>query len=409
MKTQILKWLCAGSIAAGAAASAQSADDSGGNDGWFSRSNVARIYEDLKTRVGLSGRSHDNAAVFLRHKLLHDHGYQVNCKTGMFTGISDFDCVVGLRKILALVQEQMISPNPALLGVSTLTISSSDDWKAENLDWAGLSLRVPYDASKDDAARWVQYHLQEGRRASQRQLLISLARRVQEQESSHKFDLEVDPELRPDQISRGLTLLDQTMRTLQSSNQNTQKPAIEIVELGNSNVGLFESRGRLKVIVDVKGTVNDAASFMRQQVEMMAPASLEQASRNPTTFNKWITVAQFKSQREELRQVTGRLKEVLKTADFICGDGDRDLPVANCLTGMQNLAVAIRMVPENRRPLIEHVIVDRSGATYNVPGPVSLSEDEDGKVTLRMAWNADAPLLAATLVRPYRIVSDASN
>jgi hypothetical protein len=351
------------------------------DDNQAPRNEVERMMNELKVRSGLSGRAHANSIDFLTHQIRQTYGYSVSCDRSILGGISDWDCLIGLRKFLSTLEDSAISHNPEILGVSALTIAGSKNWKATNAEAGNLNISIPFNARTDDVARYLQYYLQNPRRLSQRQLLTSLEQRIKDEQKNLKFAIEVDPTLSPDKVNRGLTLLEQTVPGL---GPQSDEAGIEVIALGASNTAVSESHQKLRVGLNVDSSVAAATDFLREQILLTQPSSYNAVKNDPAKLQKWIELGEFRKEREQLTQLANNVSKALGDSPLYCGETD-DVPVSNCLRGVEALNTAITMLPDSFRKPFQEVTIKWSTVSTT---SADVTTDDEGRRVLEVQSSA---------------------
>lgn len=369
-------------------------------------SDVSRAFNNMRLRADLAGRPNDNAIIYLLNQIHDNFGYDVSCDSSLFSGINDQNCLIGVKKVFLLLANEILPTNPSLLGISRIEVSDSGAWDTINPNFANFEIALPFDADPGDMARYVKYRLDSPRRMADRKLLVNLVDDIKKQQSAVKFEIEVDPKLTSDQVSRGLNMLDEMQPTLQSflqtqinqkaqGSKDQESAYSDVIILGREETPVYEDRKQLKVAFDIGKSVTSQKEFLQRQLQYLISS---EASDVDVSSETWLRVQKFRLQRDRLDKKVEEIAQKFPKSHVLCGN-DNTLPVAKCLMGAEAVLAAIEIVPQTQVRAVDQIVIQDHGPFTS---EVSYLARKNNPKTLTVAYSAPVERIAESLMQSER-------
>lgn len=336
--------------------------------GWLQ---VPSVLSEISLRSWLFGRSAEDAVSSLTAKIHEEAGFRVECQSGILTGISPQNCLIGVRKIAEMLGSGL-PKNPQHLGITKLVIDGRDTWKSHRRQWWELVVVVPYNGYRDDMRRFIDFQLNNPRQAHDRQVVESLFRQAKEGPNALPYDIRPAHNLSLSDLSRGVTLLQNIQESIK-----LPEGVLDMVIIGRSNKPIFESHRQLKMKINARQTLEEGQIFVAEQARFLANRPAPEL--NPDELNRWHEIQQFYVQRDELNKRISNLKS--RGAQVLCGPND-EIPVVDCLEGVRRFETAVQMAPGFDLRMLKGVIIHPSDV-----GPY-LREGEDHQTSIHMYFES---------------------
>ena len=362
-------------------------------------SEVQQIFRLLLGRARQADSSNRELIEYLQNLIVAGYGYDTKCDRSLFNSISEWSCIVGLRKFLSLLESKQIPSNPSILGVTSLTIRADRNWRSDSENWQRLDLQVPVASPGSDWARFLNYHLTQPLRNLQRQVMQEVLPQIHALSNKMRINIVIEPEVTSEELSQ----LNSAFELLLSEappgllRQHRGESTLWELRASHSRIPLRPLTMELQSSVDVRRASVRIFEDLQQDARAFDP-NLQLDSFNPN-FRYHSRIRRFLQNKQEFDALSAQFTRTWPYADIEC-----QTVIHFCSDGLSRFLEAVHRVQGSEFLPLDRIILRRRGglmASANWRWP---EEDADSGATFEMNYNIDMRTLISTLRREVQKV-----